>query len=52
MLTYSLASIRINRHRKDKTVPYKGADYIFEIGKPVEFPNGVLSFLLISCQMY
>jgi hypothetical protein len=29
-----------------KIVPYKGKEYKFEIGKPVEFPNGELSFLL------
>jgi hypothetical protein len=30
----------------DKTLPYKGKKYNFEIGKPVEYHGGVLNFLL------
>jgi hypothetical protein len=31
---------------KNKSIQYKGKEYKFWISKPVEFPNGVLSFLL------
>jgi hypothetical protein len=31
---------------KDKSVSYNGRQYKFEIGNPVEFPDGVLTFLL------
>jgi hypothetical protein len=31
---------------QDRSRQYKGKPYKFEIGKPVNFPGGVLSFLL------
>jgi hypothetical protein len=31
---------------KNKSIPYKGKQYAFDIGKPVKFQGGVLNFLL------
>jgi len=39
-------SVYFHKDGKDKSIPYKGVSYKFDIGKPVGFPNGVMSFLL------
>lgn len=31
---------------QNKAVPYKGKQYMFDIGKPVKFRGGILNFLL------